>query len=104
MNVIDNKIYKINSDKTEIELYSNKYVVKPKMLEGRNVIQFVSNSKIYVADNPNISNPNSKSIFHLRQVFSNALFIQGKVTNISIVDINGNIFENLKTQIQKFLM
>ena len=89
MNVIDNKIYKINSDKTEIELYSNKYVVKPKMLEGRNVIQFVSNSK---------------SIFHLRQVFSNALFIQGKVTNISIVDINGNIFENLKTQIQKFLM
>ena len=98
MSVIDNKIYKINSGVTGIEIYSNEYDVEPIMLEGRNVTQFISNNKIYVADSPNISNPNSKSIYELKQVFNNAIFMQGKGTNLSIVDKNGNIYENLSSQ------
>ena len=93
--VIDGKIYKINYSKAELELYTDKYNVEPKMLEGRNVTQFIANGKIYVEDNPNISNPNSKSIYELKQVFSNAIFMQGKGTNISFVDTKGNIYENL---------
>ena len=81
-----------------IEIYSNEYDVEPKMLEGRNVTQFIVDGKIYVAENPDISIPNSKSIYELKQVFSNAIFMQGKGTNISLVDKNGNIYENLNNQ------
>ena len=98
MIVLDGKIYKINSSRTGLELYTDKYNVEPKMLEGRNVTQFVADGKIYIADNPNITNPNSKSIYELKQVFSNAIFMQGKGTNISLVDANGNIYEGLNNQ------
>ena len=96
MIVIDGKIYEIDSSR--LELYTDEYNVEPKMLEGKRVTQFIADGKIYVADNPNISNPNSKSIYELKQVFSNAIFMQGKGTNLSIVDTNGNIYENLTSQ------
>ena len=98
MVVIDGKLYKINTSKNNLELYSDKYNVEAKVLEGRNVTQFIVNNKIYIAENPNIVSPNSKSIYELKQVFNNAIFMQGKVENISIVDTNGNIYENLTTQ------
>ena len=98
MIVIDQKIYKINYTENKLELYSDKYDVESKMLEGRNVTQFIANGKIYVGDNSNISSPNSKSIYELKQVFSNAIFIQGKGNNISLVDTNGNIYEGLNNQ------
>ena len=96
--VIDKNIYEINFDTSSLQLYSNEYNVESKMLEGKDVAQFIADNKIYVADNPNISNPNSKSIYELNQVFSNAIFIQGKGANISFVDTNGNIYENLNSQ------
>lgn len=96
--IIDGKIYKINSSKTGVELYSDEYNVESKMLEGRNVTQFIADGKLYVAEAPDILTPNSKSIYQLKQVFNNAIFMQGKGTNISLVDANGNIYENLTNQ------
>ena len=98
MIVMDKKLYKINSTRTEIEIYSNEYIVEPKILEGKKATQFVSNNKIYIENLPNVTNPNSKSIYKLKQVFNNAIFMQGKGTNLSIVDTNGNIYESLNNQ------
>ena len=98
MIIIDGDIYKINFSQNKIELYSDEYEVKPKILEGENVIQFQVGDKIYIAENPNISNPNSKAIYELKQVFNNAIFMQGKSSNISLVDTDGNIYENLINQ------
>ena len=96
MIIIDGKIYETSGN--TLKLYSDKYNIEPKMLEGRNVIQFIVDKKIYIAENPNIASPNSKSIYKLKKVFNNAIFMQGKVGSISIVDTNGNIYENLTTQ------
>ncbi len=96
--VINGNIYKINASKIGIELYSDKYNVDGANLEGRMVTQFISNGNLYVAECPDISIPNSKSIYQLKTVFNNAIFMQGKGENISIVDTNNNIYENLNEQ------
>ena len=79
----------------DIAIYYNNYESN-KFISNKNIGVFVTNNEeIYIKDNPNITKIQEKSNYTLKKVFSNAIFVQGSGTNISIVDKNGNIYESV---------
>ncbi len=56
------------------------------------------NDKILIKDKPNITKIGEKSNYDLRKVFDNAIFVQGKGNNISIVDREGKVYESIQSK------
>ena len=79
--------------KDNVQPYYNNYDGN-QILQNRNVSVINSNKKIYIKGAPNITKIGEKSNYNLRKVFENAVFVQGKGNNISIVDKNGKIYES----------
>ena len=94
-----NKLYKINYANNKISEYSDEYNINEssKIFEG-STCGFVANNKIYLEDEENIIYPNIKAIYELKNVFDNAIFVQGSGNRLSIVDSDGNIYENLNNK------
>ena len=95
----ENKLYKINYANNQITEYGNEYSINEtsKIFEG-STCGFVANNKIYLEDEEDIIYPNIKAIYQLKEVFNNAIFVQGSGNRLSIVDSDGNIYENLNNK------
>ena len=75
--------------------YNNKYDEYEFQQNKLMYIYMNNDQKIYIESNPNICKIGEKSSYNLRKVFENALFVQGKGGNISIVDKNGKIYSSV---------
>ena len=93
----DNKVY-VQSTATTFILYSGDYVVEEIFPNIYNTSAYVTNGKLLISGRYNITRPGQKNIYQLREVFKNAVFLQGKKTNLSIVDGDGNIYETLTSR------
>lgn len=80
---------------TNVEPYQNTYG-EYTFIQNRGGMGIFRNQegKIYIKAQPDITRIREKSNYELRKVFENAIFVQGKGSNISIVDRNGKIYES----------
>ena len=95
----ENKLYKVNYANNKVEEYGSEYNANtiPKIFEG-STCGFVANNKIYLENEENIVYPKIKAIYELKNIFDNAIFVQGSGERLSIVDGDGNIYENLNNK------
>lgn len=59
---------------------------------------FESNGKLYLPEYPDITLPKKSSNYTLRNIFENAIFVQGTGSNINIVSREGDIYETPKVK------
>ena len=84
-----------NININEIMPYSNKYEEYSFLQNKRTTIVRGDLEKIYINAMPNISKIGEKSNYKLREVMTNVVFVNGKGNNISVVDRNGKVYENM---------
>ena len=88
----NNKMYYISG--TQIQNYSHQYTVE-KILKSKDMRSFISNNKVYIEGYPDITKPKEKSIYNLKEIMADVIFVQGNGSNINIVNKNGEIYESL---------
>ena len=94
-----NKLYKINNSSNEISGLGSAYIANTNADIVHGISRgFVANSKIYLESEADIVYPKLKAIYQLKEVFDSAIFVQGNGARLSIVDKEGNIYENLNNK------
>ena len=88
------KMYYLAAETTTATSWGNYENVEAIQAEGSRII-FKSEWKIYATALPNITKPKQKSIYQLKTIFEDAIFMQGASNTISIVNKQGEIYENL---------
>ena len=90
----DNKLYVRNTN-TTFRLYTGDAFVEDIIPNVVASVAYVSDGKLYINARYDITKPGQKNIYQLREVFKNAVYVQGKGQNLSIVDGDGNIYETV---------
>ena len=88
------EMYYLPSDTTTASRWEDYTNVEAIQAEG-SVKLFKSEGKICIDSLPNVTKPKQRSIYELKTVFEDAIFMQGTGGHISIVNKNGEIYENL---------
>ena len=96
--ISNNQYYKININTNKLERKYNSYEISNESINLESMTGFISNNKIYLDGQPNITKPKAKSIYQLKKVFSGAQFVQNGGNNINIVDNDGNIYEGINNK------
>lgn len=88
----DGKMYLINDNNTA-SIYNEGNQLD--VFQAVNNRVFKMNGKYYIYAAYNIATPKEASIYQLETIFKDAIYMQGTGENISMVNKNGEIYENL---------
>ena len=101
MIISNGEVYHINANATvsktnytNVEPYYNTYE-DYQFIQNKGMKIFkMQDGTIRIYGSPIVTKIGEKSNYELRKVFENAIFVQGKGSNISIVDRNGKVYES----------
>ncbi len=90
------KIYEVpNSKNSNNASIKYEQIISDKKIRYNGYISVFNNkNKIYIQSQPDITKIKEKSNYKLKKVFENVSFVNGNGNNISIVDREGNVYEN----------
>ena len=92
--ISDGKMYSLEQTSETVNRWKDYENVEAIQAEGNNKV-FKIDNKIYIEELADITKPKKKSIYKLKTIFEDAIYMQGVANNISIVNKNGEIYENL---------